>query len=84
MSVEEDDLIFQKTCSLLAPYNRRGMKLTRSTGILSDLEVDSVAVFDLIMEIEDSYDISFPMEIIGDMKSIGDIVDTIRSMKKAA
>ncbi|MEL6258913.1 MAG: acyl carrier protein [Pseudomonadota bacterium] len=84
MSVEEDDLIFQKTCGLLDPYNRKRIKLSRSTEIVSDLEVDSVAVFDLIMEIEDSYDITFPMEMIEEMKSIGDIVDTIRSMKAAA
>ncbi len=83
MNVEEDDLIFQKTCALLAPYNKGGVRLSRATEITSDLEVDSVAVFDLIMEIEDSYDISFPMETISEMRSIGDIVDTIRQMKTA-
>ncbi len=81
MSIESADLIFQKTCALLAPYNRGDVQLTRSTGLISDLEVDSVAVFDLIMEMEDAYDISFPMENISEIKSIGDIVDTIRSLK---
>lgn len=78
---DTDDLIFQKVCSLLAPYNRNEIALTRSTNIVSDLEVDSVAVFDLIMEVEDAYDITFPMETVSDMKSVGDLVDTIRALK---
>jgi len=81
VSSETNDLILQKVCSLLAPFNRNDIVLTRSIEIVSDLEVDSVAVFDLIMEVEDAYDITFPMETVSDMKSIGDLVDTIRTLK---
>ena len=80
---DANDLIFQKVCGLLAPYNRNDLSLTRSTVIMSDLEIDSVSVFDLIMEVEDAYDITFPMETVSSMKSIGDLVDTIRALKSA-
>lgn len=78
-----DDLIHQRVCSLLAPYNHKGAEISRGTAIMSDLEVDSVAVFDLIMEVEDAYEITFPMETVSEMNTVGDLVDTIRTLKTA-
>lgn len=78
-----EDLILKNVEKLLAPYNRNGIPILRETKIMADLEVDSVAVFDLIMEVEDGYDITFPMETVSEIQSIGDLVDTIRSLKKA-
>lgn len=78
-----DDPLFQKVCALLAPYNRNNVAITRQTVIVSDLEVDSVAVFDLIMEVEDSYDITFPMETVSEMKSVGDLVGTIQTLRQS-
>ncbi|MEO9969108.1 MAG: acyl carrier protein [Hyphomonadaceae bacterium] len=80
---DSDDPVFQKVCALLGPYNRNNVSISPQTVIVSDLEVDSVAVFDLIMEVEDSYDITFPMETVSEMKSVGDLVGTIRTLRKA-
>ncbi len=80
---DSDDLIFQKVCTLLGPYNRNNVAISRQTVIVSDLEVDSVAVFDLIMEVEDTYDITFPMETVSEMKSVGDLVGTIRTLRQS-
>jgi len=80
---DSDDPIFQKVCALLGPYNRNNVAISRQTVIVSDLEVDSVAVFDLIMEVEDSYDITFPMETVSEMKSVGDLVGTIQTLRQA-
>lgn len=81
MSSNTEDLILQKVTSLLIPFNRNDIAISRGTEIITDLEVDSVAVFDLIMEVEDGYDITFPMETVSEIKSVGDLVDTIRSLK---
>jgi len=80
---DSDDPVFQKVCTLLGPYNRNNVAISRQTVIVSDLEVDSVAVFDLIMEVEDSYDITFPMETVSEMKSVGDLVGTIRTLRQS-
>ena len=76
-----DDLILQKVSSLLEPFNHKKIAIARETEIITHLEIDSVAVFDLIMEVEDGYDITFPMETVSEIKSVGDLVDTIRSLK---
>jgi len=83
IAATSDDLILQKVSGLLAPFNQKNIAITRETEIITDLEIDSVAVFDLIMEVEDGYDITFPMETISEMKSVGELVDTIRVLKNA-
>lgn len=83
MHTNAEPTILDTVCGLLAPYNRNNISITRETAIMADLEVDSVAVFDLIMEVEDGYDITFPMETVSEMRTVGDLVDTIRVFKNA-
>ncbi len=77
---EKDDLVFHKACELLKPYNKKNLRLTMETDITADLEIDSVAVLDLIMEIEDIYSISIPMNRIADIRTIGDLVQSIHEL----
>ncbi|MEM6413720.1 MAG: acyl carrier protein [Pseudomonadota bacterium] len=81
--VEEDnDLVFRKLCSLIDPLNTTGVKLTRDTDLVADLEIDSVSILDVVMEIEDTYDISIPVNTISETRSIGELVDAIHAIKK--
>ena len=79
----DPDKIYDKVCELLVPYNPESRPISSSTGIVSDLEVDSVAVFDLVMLIEDHYDISIPMEMVSDIKTVGELVNAIRQLTDA-
>jgi acyl carrier protein len=77
---EKDDLVFHKACELLKPYNRGNAALQMNTHISVDLEIDSVAVLDLIMEVEDAYEISIPMNSIAEIQTIGDLVNIIHDL----
>ncbi|MEM8772228.1 MAG: acyl carrier protein [Pseudomonadota bacterium] len=79
---EDDDLVFRKICTLIEPLNEKGVKLTRDTDLIADLEIDSVAVLDMVMDIEDTYDISIPVNTISETKTIGQLVDAIHEIKK--
>lgn len=79
---QDDDLVFRRVCEIMAPFNKNRIKLERSTDITCDLEIDSVAVLDLIMEVEDGYDVSFPMNLISEVRTIGDLVDAIHQLKR--
>ena len=81
MGTVSDDFIFQRVCAVLAPFNHKSVEINRETAIMADMEIDSVAVFDLIMEVEDAYEITFPMETVSEMNTVGDLVDTIRALK---
>jgi len=80
MSAPTQTEIFDKICELLKPYNPENRPITMSSGIVSDLEVDSVAVFDLVMGLEDFYDISIPMEMVSDIKTVGELVAAIKQL----
>lgn len=78
---QDDDLVFRKLCALLEPLNQKGVKLSRETDLIADLEIDSVSVLDIVMEVEDFYDISIPVNTISETKTIGELVDAIHSIK---
>ena len=79
MLTRED--VYDKTCELLKPYNPKSRPIEMSSGIMSDLEVDSTAVFDIIMGLEDHYDISIPMEMVSDIKTVGELTTAIIELK---
>lgn len=80
MSAPTESEIYDKICELLKPYNPKNLSIERSSGIMSDLEVDSVAVFDFIMELEDFYDISIPMEMVSDIKTVGELSVAVKGL----
>jgi len=75
-----DNEVYDKICELLKPYNPKNHPINRSSGIMSDLEVDSTAVFDVIMGLEDHYDISIPMEMVSDIKTVGELGNAIKEL----
>ena len=78
-----DDPVFERMRQLLSPFNAKGIQIGLHTNITTDLEIDSVAVLDLIMEIEDEYAISFPMNLISEIRTVGDLVNAIHQLTGA-
>jgi acyl carrier protein len=58
--------------------------LSDSTHIIEDLGLDSVAVMDFVMEIEDKLDISVPLDKIAEVETLGDLIATVQRLKEAA
>ena len=79
---EDDELMFRRICELIEPFNVNGIKLAPHTNIGRDLEIDSVAVLDLIMEVEDSYNVSFSMNLISEFQTIGDLMEAVHRLKR--
>lgn len=77
MSQPTHEEVYAKICKLLVPYNPKRKTISLQSGIMTDLEVDSTAVFDLIMGLEDFYDISIPMEMVSDIKTVGELVNAV-------
>ncbi len=58
--------------------------LSDETHIIEDLGLDSVAVMDFVMEIEDKLDISVPLDKIAEVETLGDLIATVQRLKEAA
>lgn len=65
--------VFSILCDLLTPFNKDNLPLSFSTQITTELEMDSVAVMDFIMEVEDHFNIDIPLNVLSDIKTIGDL-----------
>lgn len=57
-------------------------KITREARLQEDLGADSLDAVELIMNIESEYDIIIPDEQAVEIKTVGDIVDFIETLKK--
>ena len=78
---DEKTEVFNKLCELLESFNKKDLTLSNETDISADLEIDSVAVLDFIMEVEDEYDISLPMDRISEIRTVGELVDAISQLR---
>ena len=58
--------------------------LSDQTHIIEDLGLDSVAVMDFVMEIEDKLDVSVPLDKIAEIETLGDLITTVQRLKNAA
>ena len=74
------DELLKSICGYLEPLNNTGVTLDAQTDIAADLQVDSVAVMDLVMMIEDAYDIMIPMNRLSDVRTVGDLAATVQTL----
>ncbi len=74
-----DKEIFDKLSGLLQKFNTKNIELTETTDISTDLNIDSVAVMDFIMEVEDAYDIDIPLNVLSDTRTMKDLVKVVQS-----
>jgi acyl carrier protein len=59
-------------------------EISDQTHIVHDLGLDSVAVMDFVMEIEDRMDVSIPLDRIAEIGTLGDLIEAVCSLKEAA
>jgi acyl carrier protein len=71
------DIIFDTLRASL----QKPVELSDQTNIVNDLGLDSGAVMDFVMEIEDRLDISVPLDRIAEVETLGDLVSTVRALK---
>ena len=75
-------MVFEKLREIFA--NQFGLDpetITESTDIVSDLGADSLDVVEMLMSLEDEYGITIEDEKVAEMKTVGDVVRYIDSMK---
>jgi acyl carrier protein len=59
----------------------RPVVITDKTDIVNDLGLDSLAVMNFVMALEDEYDISMPLDRMAEVQTVGDLVRTIEDLR---
>jgi acyl carrier protein len=68
---------------LLAPRVPAGINLSAETQIVGGLGLDSVAILDFIMDIEDHFDISIPLDRVAEVQTIAELSRAIETLTRA-
>ena len=73
-------MVFEKIKEILSDQLDADEKeMTMDTNIVRDLDADSLDIVELLMTIEDEFDIEIPDEEIENIKTIGDLTEYIQN-----
>lgn len=74
--------IFNQICTLLAPFNKKGIALSGNTSFSVDLDLDSLTVMDFVAALEDHFDITVPLNRLPDLERVGQVTDAVSEILK--
>ena len=72
----------KQLCQILKPFIPDGFKLHAETDLVADLDLDSMKVMDIVADVEDHFDISIPLNILPDVRTIGDFALQLQTLLK--
>ena len=81
--LSENDIL-NDVVRLLEPFRKTVTPISAATDISRDLNLDSLAVMDFIMDIEEKFDISIPLNLVPEIQTVGDLVTTIARIQEDA
>lgn len=84
MTEQTDDEVLDEIVRLLEPFRKSAAPVSATTDISRDLNLDSLAVMDFIMDLEEKFDVSIPLNLVPEIQTVGDLAATIARMKKDA
>ena len=79
-----NEVLLSEIVKMLKPFQSNGTAIERTTDIAADLDLDSRAVMDLMMEVEDKFDISIPLNAIPEIRTVEDLVIVIGQVRGEA
>ena len=76
-------MTFQKIQKMIAAQrNVAPDTITLNTDLIKDLKADSLDVVEMIMSLEEEFSVTIPEDKVAGLKTVGDIVTFIDSVKK--
>ncbi|HEY8389405.1 MAG TPA: acyl carrier protein [Clostridia bacterium] len=80
----EENIIFEKVKDVLTRQLKikDPAKITMESDIVADFNADSIDVIEMLMELEDTYNISVPSEKALEMKKVKDLVAFLSTVIK--
>ena len=73
-------MVLEKLISILATQlDLPQEELNADTSLIDDLEVDSLDVVEMLMSVEDEFNVVIPEDEIENLKTIGDVADYVQN-----
>ena len=72
--------LISKISEILAPFLKEGMTLTEDSELVAELGLTSLQVMELVEHIEDEFDISFPLNLLPDIRTVRDLAQRLEEI----
>lgn len=82
MTTDYNDIL-SRLCFHLKQLASPEVAIVPETDLINELAIDSVKLLNLVMEIEDEFDISVPLNALADVQTVHDLANLIDHIKSA-
>ena len=72
--------ILEELYTILQPFVPQGLELGEKTDMVSDLGLDSLKVMKIVESVEDSLEISIPLNILPEVRTVEDFAIQIQKL----
>ncbi len=80
MIMEQNNEIQTRVLDLLCKKVGAARPIDLDSSVVEDTGLDSVSVMDFVMELEDEFDITIPLDHIAEMRTVGDLANTVQTL----
>ncbi len=78
--MEQNNKIQTRVLELLGKKVGAARLIGLDSSVVEDTGLDSVSVMDFVMELEDEFDITIPLDRIAEMRTVGDLADAVQAL----
>ena len=78
--MQANEEVFQQILTVLKPFIPDGVEITSETDLTADLALESLNVLEILLGLEDHFDISIPINILPDIRTVKDLVQQIQKL----
>lgn len=75
-----NEKVFQQVLAALKPFVPDGREISLKTDLTVDLPLESLNVLEVLLILEDNFDISIPINILSDIRTVEDLVQQIQKL----
>ncbi|CAB1056234.1 Acyl carrier protein @ Acyl carrier protein associated with serine palmitoyltransferase [Olavius sp. associated proteobacterium Delta 1] len=80
--MHEYQIILQALNEILQPFVTRGQAVNEDTDLVADLGLDSLKVMKILESVEDRFDISIPLNVLPDVRTVKDFALQIQKLNE--
>ena len=70
--MQADEKIMKKLTEILKPFVPEGQAIRADTDLVADLGLDSLKVMKILEAVEDVFDVSIPLNVLPDVRTVAD------------
>jgi acyl carrier protein len=74
--------ILSQLFDILKPFTKEGQRLREETKLVAELGLDSLQVMQVLLKIEDHFDISIPLNNLPTIQTVQELVHEIETLVK--